>query len=159
MLRKVYYLKGADLRDAVEKLNELHGWINNNIDAVLQVLRAARFKDSGELYKRDHEKMRAILDTTPFRAHIKNMHYSRYLSTSTMSTIKGNNCDIAHYMNVDVLVWDSGKVVDNVARLSCYDVDNVVADIEHSRRMFELANKAVDEYRATEPKISQFTSI
>ena len=160
MLRKPYYMKDADLRDAVEKLNDLHSWINANIDAVLDVLRQAKFKDSGDLYKRDHEKMRAILDTTPFRvrAYIENMHYSRYLNADTMSTIKTDNCDIAHYMKVNVLVFSDGKVVDKVERLPHYEFETVKRDIEHSLRLWAIASLAEDDYRSTEYKLSHWVT-
>lgn len=156
MLRKPYYMNERDLREAVETLNDLHSWINNNIDAILDVLRAAKFKDSGDLYKRDHEKMRVILDTTPFRAYIENSCYSRYLNADTMSTIKTDNCDIAHYMKVNVLVFSDGKVVDKVERLPHYNYETVRKDIDESLRLHAIADKAEDDYRSTEYKLSHW---
>jgi hypothetical protein len=157
MLRKPYYLQDGDLRDAVEKINILHSWINNNVDAMLDVLRNARFKADGGLWKPDNEKMRAILDTTPFRAYLNHMVYSTYLETDIVSTIKEKNCDIAKYLKVTVLLMDNGNVVENVAKLSHYDYGTLVADMAESARLYDLASKAEDAYRSTEFKLSLFT--
>ena len=136
-MKHAYHVKSEYLPGAIEKVNELHQWINDNFKEIKRLTDNARYIQNGmALSKKDKEAVSHILKGSPFRAYIEITEYSVILNTDITYKTGESGC---HYYKQYIYLKDN----DTFKPLPIYNIDAV-------NTLFSVFNTAKKELESAE---------